>query len=115
VRRWDAIQAPGLHSVALGADGGKWYMDIEGEVLAIVASVGLGWDPVSVSLRHRCPRWDEMAEVKRVFFRPCETAMELHVPPAENISYHPFCLHLWRPQGAKIPRPPAVLVAPAPR
>ena len=83
---------------------------IDGRTLRIIASNGEGWDHVSVSLANRCPRWSEMEHVKRAFFLDHETAMQLHVPPGDHISHHPYCLHLWRPHDAEIPRPPAILV-----
>lgn len=82
--------------------------------LKVIASSGEGWDHVSVSLPHRCPTWDEMEHVKRLFFRDDETAMQLHVPPTDHINVHPFCLHLWRPQGVEIPRPPGWMVGDEP-
>lgn len=86
---------------------------IDGQPLRIIASSGEGWDHVSVSRRNRCPNWPEMEHVKRLFFRDEETAMQLHVPPAEHVNYHPYCLHLWRPTNREIPRPPAIFVGPA--
>lgn len=79
--------------------------------LLVIASASHGWDHVSVSLPNRCPNWPEMEHVKRLFFREDETAMQLHVPPSDHVNVHPFCLHLWRPIGALIPRPPAWMVA----
>lgn len=79
--------------------------------LFIVASSGMGWDHVSVSRTNRCPNWPEMEHVKRAFFKDEETVMQLHVPPSDHISYHNYCLHLWRPQEAEIPRPPSIMVA----
>lgn len=84
-----------------------------GQLLAVVASSGEGWDHVSVSLPNRCPNWPEMEHVKRLFFRDDETAMQLHVPPSEHISIHPHCLHLWRPTAGDIPRPPGWMVGPS--
>lgn len=80
--------------------------------LAIIASSDGDWDHVSVSTKNRCPSWAEMEHVKRLFFKDDETAMQLHVPPSDHRSYHPYCLHLWRPQRVEIPRPPAEYVAP---
>ena len=82
-------------------------------VLRVIASVGDGWDHVSVSRRTRCPSWEEMEFIKRLFFRKDETAMQLHVPAADHINCHPFCLHLWRPLGRDIPRPPSWMVGPS--
>lgn len=83
---------------------------IDGGLLHIIAAVGEGWDHVSVDRKMRCPNWPEMEHVKRLFFKEDETAMQLHVPPADHINCHPFTLHLWRPLDREIPRPPAYLV-----
>jgi len=82
----------------------------DGKPLTIIATDGLGWDHVSVSRTNRCPNWQEMEFVKRRFFYDHETAMQLHVPLAEHIDNHPYCLHLWSPQDVAIPRPPGKLV-----
>lgn len=88
--------------------------------LLVVATAGVpsvigDWDHVSVSLPNQCPTWEEMDMVKREFFAPNETAMQLHVPVDEHISFHAFCLHLWRPCWMELPRPPANTVAPTVR
>lgn len=85
---------------------------IDGGVLTVVASSGDGWDHVSVSRTNRCPNWPEMEFVKRRFFKDDETAMQLHVPEADHVNFHPFCLHLWRPYDVEIPRPPEWMVGP---
>lgn len=77
----------------------------------VVASSDGGWDHVSVSTPTRCPTWDEMVTVKRAFFRANEWAFELHPPPSENLSEHPYCLHLWRCQWRDIELPPAIMVS----
>ena len=78
--------------------------------ITVIASNGAGWDHVSVSIRNRCPTWEEMEFVRGLFFRDDETVMQLSVPRSAHISLHPFCLHLWRPQDGEIPRPPDELV-----
>jgi hypothetical protein len=52
-----------------------------------------------------------MAFVKDLFWLPTETVMQLHVPAAAHRNLHPYCLHLWRPIGQEIPRPPGEAVA----
>lgn len=84
---------------------------IDRRAMRVIASSGAGWDHVSVSRPTRCPNWTEMEFVKRTFFADDEVAMQLHVPAADHISVHPYCLHLWRPHAAAIPRPPAWMVA----
>lgn len=83
---------------------------VDGGVLRVIASADEGWDHVSVSRAKRCLNWPEMDHIRRLFFEDSETVMQLHAPPAENISLHEFCLHLWRPQGVDIPRPPSWMV-----
>lgn len=78
--------------------------------LLVIASAGEGWDHVSVSRPDRCPVWIEMEAIKRRFFRPGETAMQLHVAEARHINRHPYCLHLWRPHVRPIPLPPGYMV-----
>lgn len=84
---------------------------VAGRELHIVASSGEGWEHVSVSMAGRCPNWAEMEQVKRLFFKEDETAMQLHVPVEAHINVHPHCLHLWRPTAGDIPRPPGWMVA----
>ena len=80
-------------------------------LLAIIAGNGDGWDHISVSTNlPRCPTWAEMEQVKRLFFKDEEAAMQLHVPPTDHISVHPYCLHLWRPHDG-LPLPPKWMVA----
>jgi hypothetical protein len=118
VKPWAEIAAHVQRVIAHGRDkdgAGGYYMVascVNGEMLGVIASDGLGWDHVSVSGRDRIPSWTEMEQVKRLFFRDNETAFQLHVPPVDHISCCEFCLHLWRPQRGAIPRPPAILVAP---
>jgi hypothetical protein len=81
--------------------------------LRVIAVSGQGqplayrWDHVSVSLSSRCPTWDEMDYIKRLFFHPDEVCFQLHVGAKEHISNHPHCLHIWRPLDFAIPLPPA--------
>ncbi len=96
----------------LAEDGGAWLLKsrIDGRQLKVIASWGSGWDHVSVSTSKRPPTWREMCVVRRLFFRDDETAMQLHPPLVDHVNIHPNCLHLWRPQGVEIPRPPQWMV-----
>ncbi len=79
--------------------------------MRVIASVGDGWDHVSVSRANRCPNWPEMEQIKRLFFKEDEVAMQLHVAPKDHVNVHPYCLHIWRPLEAAIPMPPSSMVA----
>lgn len=91
-------------------DGGAFVIPYGRKRLLVVASHGMGWDHVSVSLNTRTPRWDEMEHVKRLFFRDDEWAMQLHAPPSKHISIHPNCLHIWRPHDFQMPLPDPMMV-----
>ena len=93
------------------AGGGVFLIETPDGNILIQASNGLGWDHVSVSLVDRCPTWQEMEMVKRLFFYPEEVCMQLHVAESEHISVMPYCLHIWRPQKEGIPLPPSMMVA----
>lgn len=86
---------------------------LNGDLLQIVASSDMGWEHVSVSCQNRCPTWEEMDSVKRMFFNPYETAVQFHVPEADHINFHQYCLHLWRPLEQVIILPPPELVGPS--
>jgi hypothetical protein len=99
----------GIGDETCGAFQVRWPRG-QGRVLRIIASSGMGWDHISVSLPDRCPTWDEMEFIKRMFFKPDEVAIQLHLPPADHINNHPYCLHLWRPHATDIPLPPKISV-----
>lgn len=91
-------------------------------LLQVIASDGDGWlqtgmplpvwEHVSVSLPDRCPTWDEMDFVKRLFWTDDETVLQLHVPRGQHVNFHLHCLHLWKPVGADLPLPPTQAVGP---
>lgn len=91
-------------------EGGAFFVNGPNGPLMVIASWQGGWDHVSVSHQSRPPTWSEMEFIKRRFFRDNETAMQLHVPPADHINRHPNCLHLWRPHKGEIPTPPPEFV-----
>jgi hypothetical protein len=91
---------------------GAFGFKVEGVELHVIAGRGKGWDHISVSCRDRCPTWNEMDKMKRIFFEDDEIVMQLHVSPKDHINLHPFTLHMWRPisKTKKIPLPPKDLV-----
>ena len=83
---------------------------IDRAVITVVASSGYGWDHVSVSRLNRSPNWMEMEQIAALFFKKDESAVQYHVPAADHVNNHPYCLHWWRPLDASLPRPPAIFV-----
>lgn len=78
--------------------------------LHIIASDMFGWEHVSVSRKDRCPTWDEMCQVKAMFWDNDDCVIQYHPPESEYVNNHPYCLHLWRPVGIEIPMPPSIMV-----
>lgn len=91
---------------------GAFVVYIGGKSFFVVASTGGGWDHVSVSPKNlkRCPTWEEMCEIKKMFFKPDEMVIEYHPASADYVNIHPYCLHLWRPQRETVPAPPIWMV-----
>lgn len=87
------------HSGPIGSNNGMFIFRRGNATLRFQISEGAGWDHVSVSLATRCPTWEEMSFIKDLCFEDHECVMQLHPPKSEHVNYHPFCLHLWRPQS----------------
>lgn len=81
-----------------------------GQQVFVIASDGMGWEHVSVSRRDRAPLWDEMCQIKAMFWGEEDCVIQFHPPQSEYINNHPFCLHLWRMVGADFPLPDSILV-----
>lgn len=108
---------PGLQIFQSGFDGGMGVLygidpSKPNKHAVVVWSTGGDWDHVSVSFPGRCPTWNEMCRVKQLFFRPGEIVVEYHPAESEYVNFHPFCLHLWRPQVDEIPTPPTWMIGP---
>lgn len=98
-----------------GDDGsGIFKVFVGGRSFLCIASNGGGWDHVSVTpcnrKRQSCPTWDEMCAIKDMFFGDDECVVQYHPPKEDYVNQYPYCLHLWRPIGVDIPRPPVIFV-----
>lgn len=81
-----------------------------GDYAGVVISNGGGWDHVSVSLKGRCPRWQEMCYIKSLFFEDDEVVVQFHPKKKDYVNIHDHCLHLWRCQHQEMPTPPVEFV-----
>jgi len=75
----------------------------------IVASWLGGWEHVSISMKNRCPTWDEMCALKDIFWGEEECVVQYHPPKSEYVNMHPFCLHLWKKIGSEFETPPKIM------
>jgi len=91
---------------------GAFKIFIGGRSFYVVASNGGDWEHVSVSLKNqkRTPTWEEMCNVKNMFFEEDEVVVQFHPGKDEYVNIHEFCLHLWKPRFIDIPTPPTEFV-----
>ena len=68
-----------------------------GRDLVVIASDWGEWQQVSVSLKNRCPNWDEMCHVKDLFWNDEEECIQFHPKKSEYVNAMPYCLHIWKP------------------
>lgn len=100
-----------LHSTHEDGNNGAFFIRLKhGQTVHAIASDGMGWEHVSVSRRDRCPTWDEMCQVKALFWDEEDCVVQFHPPRSEYVNNHEFCLHLWRPVGIRLPMPESIMV-----
>ena len=110
----EIIQHPNFFKLLEANDGFAGFLSFPGRTrkertrnkIAIVCSYGGGWEHVSVSLKNRCPTWEEMCTVKDIFWGDEECVVQYHPPKSEYVNTHPYCLHLWKKIGSEFETPP---------
>jgi hypothetical protein len=106
------IREGALRSDATAGNNGAFQVPRLGHIkyFLVRASDRSGWERVSVSLPTRCPLWEEMSQVKLVFWDPEDVVIQYHPARSQHVNVHPYCLYLWRPIGTVLPVPPSFLV-----
>lgn len=63
-----------------------------------------GWEHVSVRpvKKYRIPSWNDMCQVKDIFWSDEEEVLQLHPKKSEYVNIADNCLHLWKPVGIDI-------------
>lgn len=108
--KYRVVSGP-MKSTVLDGNNGLFFIKMGQVQVACVASDGMDWEHVSVSLNvKRCPDWEEMCAVKDLFCGKDDCVVQYHPPEKEYVNNHPYCLHLWRPIGSEIRTPPSILV-----
>lgn len=109
----EIISSNRLHIECVASDGlaaNLVYPGYKVRAVKIIASWGGGWEHVSVSLKNRCPTWDEMCMVKEIFWKDDEVVVQFHPAKSEYVNIHPYCLHMWRKIGSEFETPPKAFV-----
>lgn len=79
--------------------------------VTVIASDGMGWEHVSVTVgANKPPTWELMCVVKNMFWDDEDCVVQYHPPKSSYINNHPHCLHLWKPIDKEIPIPDSILV-----
>jgi len=105
------IKVGPLKSNSEYGNNGAFQFYFNGIQFRVIASDGELWEHVSVSLNvRRTPTWAEMCHVKNLFWDSDDCVVQYHPPKSEYVNNHTYCLHLWRPIGAEIQRPPSYMV-----
>lgn len=80
-----------------------------GRGFRVIATNTFPWEHVSVTpsnqQRKSCPTWDEMCEIKDMFFEDEEQVVQFHPKKSEYVNIHPYCLHLWRKMNGRLNEP----------
>lgn len=90
-------------------NNGAFLIPYQSFIPRIIASDGMGWEHVSVSLPNRCPNWREMCCIKNLFWDAEDVVIQYHPAKSAYVNRHETTLYLWRPIGKAIP-PPKELV-----
>ena len=81
--------------------------------MTVIWSFGGGWEHISMDGKKRMPTWEEMSELKDMFFDEDECCVQYHPPKSEYVNNIPYCLHLWKPvekYSGTLPVPPSLFV-----
>ena len=81
--------------------------------MTVIWSYGGGWEHISIDGKNRMPTWDEMCQLKDMFFTEDECCVQYHPPKSDYVNNIPYCLHIWKPIGqysGVLPVPPSLLV-----
>lgn len=108
-------QSGAYASLPYSGPNGRFRIECNGVMLLVLASNGMGWEHVSVSVltgKKRCPTWEEMVFIKDLFWDPEEIVVQFHPRHSMYVNFHPYVLHLWRETGKDFNAPPSILVGP---
>lgn len=81
--------------------------------MTVIWSWGGGWEHVSMDGKNRMPTWEEMPQLKDMFFTEEECCVQYHPPKSEYVNNIPYCLHIWKPiekYSGILPIPPSLFV-----
>jgi len=70
----------------------------------------MGWEHLSASYQDRIATWEEMSELKDMFWNKDECAFQYHPKEEDYINNNPRTLHIWRPLDFEVITPPTLFI-----
>lgn len=106
------LKTPGhpLSSTDDDGNNGAFFVPFDSYEFTVIASDGMGWEHVSISLKNRCPNWKEMCHMKNLFWDKQDCVVQYHPSESEYVNNHEYTLHLWRSSKEKFPMPDSILI-----
>lgn len=102
---------PKLEIQRVGMDGGLGILHMTGlRDCTVIWSFGGEWEHVSVCHKNRTPDWDEMCQIKDIFWGDEEYVVQYHPAKSVYVNNMKNCLHLWKPINQELPVPPSIYV-----
>lgn len=105
---------PVFKSDASDGNNGLFRIPMDEGTAVCIASDQLGWEHVSVKMvvdgKDETPTWDEMCQIKSLFWEPQDCVIQFHPPESQYVNVHAHVLHLWRETGKNLPTPPMIMV-----
>ena len=95
---------------------GKFIIPKNEKQYQVLATTSYGWDHVSISVlttvkgktKLRMARWEELEEIKMLFYNNDEPVMQIHPTKEEYVNMNEYVLHLWKPNTKELPTPPII-------
>lgn len=104
------LKAAGVKQVNVGLDGGACKLP---SGRTVIWSYAGGWEHVSMNDKRVTPTWEDMCELKNIFWRDDEVVVQYHPAESDYVNNLKHCLHLWKPieqYSGKLPVPDSFLV-----
>ena len=91
------------HSKFMGLESCMVHLQGCGGCTCVYGRNEYGFEHVSVTPVHqfRIPSWDDMAELKNIFWDDEEEVYQIMPKKSEYVNVVKNCLHLWRPCNGK--------------
>lgn len=89
---------------------GAFRININGYTMCIFARNGTDdplWEHISVCIYQvpRCPTWEEMDELRKIFWDDRSLVVQYHPKKSEYVNTNPYMLHLWAIKKGCFPFP----------